>query len=964
MRTIPVWRDHVSDPSTSAPHSIYSLAFSPNGEHLLVAAGSRVLVYDGNDGKVIQTLKGHKDVVYCVAYAANGEMFASGGADKTVILWGNNLEGMLKYMHTDAVQCLAFNPVTHHLLSCAVTELAIWSSQQKAVNKCKMSAKPTCCSWTSDGQHFAVGLQSGVISIRNKAAEEKVCIDNPNSSPVWSLLWNPTRDESYDILCVCDWNQKLSFFQLTGKQIGKERPLNHDACCITHYQGGDFLLIGGSNKKVSLFSREGVLLGTIADVDSLVWCVQSRPGQNHLAIGCDDGSLIFVHLVFNTVHGLYRERYAYRENMTDVVVKHLLTEQKVRIKCRDLVKKIAIYKSRLAVQLQERIVVYELHGSESSDMQYRVRDKIQQRIDCTLLVVCTNHVVLCQDKRLLCFDFSGEREREWAMDCQIRYIKVIGGPPSREGLLVGLKDGQVFSIYLDNILPVLVLKHQIAIRCLDLSACRLKLAIVDDNSTCVVYDMKTKAILFQEPNANSVAWNTLHSDMMCFTGNGFLSIKANDFPIHQQRQTGFVVGYHGSKIFCLNYSSISATDVPQSASMLQYLEKKMFSDAYSVACLGVAEEDWKVLAFEALENLEFDVARKALIKLKLLPYLELIQSIMERRKRGEGDDHVFLGDIKAHQGLYSDAAKLYKKANESCKAVDMFTDLRMFDMAKEYMDASNAKSVELLKKQADWYSAMGDPKSACEMYMAAGELTEAANLMIDNGWIDQLLQLVRNPSNRDSKLLNHCARLFEKVGQLVFAAEVLEMLGDWEKLVNVYISAQQWEQAFSFLKDHPKLKDRVYFPYAMWLLESDRFNEAQEALSQAGKQHEAIGILKQLASNAILEDRYDDAAYYHWLLATSYKRYIVSENKPNSLVANFWNSLEAATMYYAYNGIHKSMEQPFTSHLPEALFNMGRFLYHKLFKHAPLGISKVYLILKLHVTATMQTCKYVCCRYY
>ena len=48
------------------------------------------------------------------------------------------------------------------------------------------------------------------------------------------------------------------------------------------------------------------------------------------------------------------------------------------------------------MQLQERIVVYELHGSESSDMQYRVRDKIQQRIDCTLLVVCTNHVVLCQ----------------------------------------------------------------------------------------------------------------------------------------------------------------------------------------------------------------------------------------------------------------------------------------------------------------------------------------------------------------------------------------------------------------------------------------------------------------------------------------------------------------------------------------------------------------------------------------
>lgn len=38
-----------------------------------------------------------------------------------------------------------------------------------------------------------------------------------------------------------------------------------------------------------------------------------------------------------------------RENMTDVIIQHLLTEQKVRIKCRDLIKKIAIYKHRLAV---------------------------------------------------------------------------------------------------------------------------------------------------------------------------------------------------------------------------------------------------------------------------------------------------------------------------------------------------------------------------------------------------------------------------------------------------------------------------------------------------------------------------------------------------------------------------------------------------------------------------------------
>jgi intraflagellar transport protein 122 len=42
--------------------------------------------------------------------------------------------------------------------------------------------------------------------------------------------------------------------------------------------------------------------------------------------------------------------------MTDVIIQHLITEQKVRIKCRDYVKKIAVYKDRLAVQLPDRVV--------------------------------------------------------------------------------------------------------------------------------------------------------------------------------------------------------------------------------------------------------------------------------------------------------------------------------------------------------------------------------------------------------------------------------------------------------------------------------------------------------------------------------------------------------------------------------------------------------------------------------
>ena len=43
---------------------------------------------------------------------------------------------------------------------------------------------------------------------------------------------------------------------------------------------------------------------------------------------------------------------------------------------------------------------------------------------------------------------------------------------------------------------------------------------------------------------------------------------------------------------------------------------------------------------------------------------------------------VFLGDVYAYQGKFHEASKLYKKSGQEHKALNMYTDLRMFDYAK------------------------------------------------------------------------------------------------------------------------------------------------------------------------------------------------------------------------------------------------------------------------------------------
>ena len=51
------------------------------------------------------------------------------------------------------------------------------------------------------------------------------------------------------------------------------------------------------------------------------------------------------------------------------------------------------------------------------------------------------------------------------------------------------------------------------------------------------------------------------------------------------------------------------------------------SQAHSVACLGVSESDWETLGTEALNNIDLEVAKKAYMRIKNMPWLYLLDSM-------------------------------------------------------------------------------------------------------------------------------------------------------------------------------------------------------------------------------------------------------------------------------------------------------------------------------------------------
>lgn len=65
------------------------------------------------------------------------------------------------------------------------------------------------------------------------------------------------------------------------------------------------MVMSGSDKKVTLWNKEGVLLGTIAEMKSWIWSTAVNPVDKSVFAGGNDGAVIMNSVEFQTVHGLF-----------------------------------------------------------------------------------------------------------------------------------------------------------------------------------------------------------------------------------------------------------------------------------------------------------------------------------------------------------------------------------------------------------------------------------------------------------------------------------------------------------------------------------------------------------------------------------------------------------------------------------------------------------------------------------
>lgn len=59
-------------------------------------------------------------------------------------------------------------------------------------------------------------------------------------------------------------------------------------------------------------------------------------------------------------------------------------------------KKLAVYKNRLAVQLSDKVIIYEIDSNDPKDMNYKGKKNISKKFDCNLFFITHENLIICE----------------------------------------------------------------------------------------------------------------------------------------------------------------------------------------------------------------------------------------------------------------------------------------------------------------------------------------------------------------------------------------------------------------------------------------------------------------------------------------------------------------------------------------------------------------------------------------
>lgn len=171
-------------------------------------------------------LPAHKWQVSCLEFSNDGLYLASGGWDKTVLLWDlRNLEVSQRInFHKQPVTSISFQPKSPGYLATAAADqtVAIWDPTNSAVAKRTLQYHSNwilSTSFSANGNHIASASWDKSISVCNVETGQLVASLTGHTTGVWSCSFSPDDSSTGDTICSGAEDGSLKLWDLRSKSV-------------------------------------------------------------------------------------------------------------------------------------------------------------------------------------------------------------------------------------------------------------------------------------------------------------------------------------------------------------------------------------------------------------------------------------------------------------------------------------------------------------------------------------------------------------------------------------------------------------------------------------------------------------------------------------------------------------------------------------------------------------------------
>ncbi|KAI5116831.1 hypothetical protein M0805_008567 [Coniferiporia weirii] len=280
---------------------VYFVAYSPDGRHIVSDSYDNTLrIWDAQTGSPVrELLMGHSYWVSSIAYSHDGRHIVCGSDDGTLMIWDvqtGNPMGELLTGHSGSVNSVAYSPDGRHIVSgsedCTLRVWDAWAGSPMGKAFTGHSKSVWSVAYSPDGRHIVSGSEDCTLRVWDVQTGNAVGeAFTGHSSSVWSVAYSPGGK---CIVSGASDNTLRVWGAQTGHSMGKPL-IGHSGgiLSVSYSPDGRHTMSGSFDNTVRIWNAQTghpmgkPLTGHSGGVDS----VSYSPDGQHIVSGSSDNTI-------------------------------------------------------------------------------------------------------------------------------------------------------------------------------------------------------------------------------------------------------------------------------------------------------------------------------------------------------------------------------------------------------------------------------------------------------------------------------------------------------------------------------------------------------------------------------------------------------------------------------------------------------------------------------------------------